>query len=1113
MARWGSGVERCDIMSASGDRRPGTVTVVFTDLVESTALRQRLGDDRADEVCREHDRLLRNATAAHGGTEVKALGDGFMLVFEAAAEAVGAAVAMHQAIDRFSQRAPAALKIRIGVSAGDVVWEGDDCFGTPVIEASRLCSAAQGSQILVSEVVRLLAGSRGGHRFHALGPLELKGLSDPLAVFEIDWEPAVTAGMTLPPALAPTGPFVGRRSEGDRLSAAWQSVASGTRRVVLISGEPGVGKTRLAAELARAAHEDGAIVLYGRCDEDLGVPYQPFVEAFRPYVASCDRDELAEQVARFGGDLARLVPELAERVPDLPGALRADPETERYRLFDAVMCFLDRVTGTTPVVVVLDDLHWAAKPTLLLLRHLARAEWTGSLLLLGTYRESELSRTHPLAEMLADLRRGLAAERIALRGLDVREVEEFVEAAAGHDLDAEGTWLARTLHDETEGNPFFMGQVLLHLVESGAIIERDGRWVRAIPADEIGIPEGVREVVGRRLARLGSETNAVLAAAAVIGREFDRDVLMSALDLDREAVLDALEEAEEANLITTGNGPRGRYSFVHALVRSTLYEEVPTTRRLRQHRRVGEALERDVDRHLDELAYHFAEAAALGETAKAVDYGRRAALRAVERLAYEEAAISYERALASLDPDSVGDCEQRAELLLELGRVIWMAGERAHAREELAEAISLARETNRADLLADAAITSGGIRAWAEAGLVDDNLVRLLEEALDTLPSGDSRFRAMLSGRLAAELYFRPGSIERRRELSTQSIAMARRLDDASTLAYVLNATHWGMWMPGSSREREATAQEALGLANAAGDRNGEAPARSWLFTDLIELGDIPGATEQLVKELELAEELRQPELRWGAVVHQSALEAFLGRLDEAQRLADDALAIGQQVGISSAMQMYGVTQFAIRRLRGDLEELVPLVAAMVESFPLVPAWRSGLAYLYRELGRREGAREQLEVLAADDFALLPRDGNWMVGAAILATVCHLLGDQERASALYAEFVDYQDFVVTAGLPADILGSAHHFLMLLAATMKRWDAFEHHANEALKRNEAMGARPWLATTQVELASVLAVRDHQGDTDRARHLVDASLKTCEELGLTGLATRAHAVLDQ
>jgi class 3 adenylate cyclase len=239
-------------VSESGDRRAGTVTVVFTDLVESTSLRQRFGDDRADEVRREHDRLVRHATDVHGGTEIKALGDGFMLVFDAAAEAVGAAVAMQQAVDRYSRRSPTAVQIRIGVSAGDVTWEAGDCFGTPVIEASRLCDTAAAGQILVSDVVRLLAGSRGGHHFETVGALELKGLTDPLGVSAVSWEPDVPAAMTLPTALLPRGQgrFVGRAAERERLAAAWKSAAAGSRRVVLISGEPGVGKTRLAAELA-----------------------------------------------------------------------------------------------------------------------------------------------------------------------------------------------------------------------------------------------------------------------------------------------------------------------------------------------------------------------------------------------------------------------------------------------------------------------------------------------------------------------------------------------------------------------------------------------------------------------------------------------------------------------------------------------------------------------------------------------------------------------------------------------------------------------------------------------------------------------------------------------
>jgi class 3 adenylate cyclase/tetratricopeptide (TPR) repeat protein len=1096
--------------------RAGTVTVVFTDLVASTELRQMLGDDRADDLRREHDRLVREVTAEHAGTEIKALGDGFMLVFGAAAEAVGAAVMMQQAVVRLARRAPVPVEIRVGLSAGDVVWENGDCFGTPVVEASRLCGAAAPGQILVSDVVRLLAGSRGGHSFTTVGSLQLKGLAEPIGTSEVAWKATAAMSLPLPSALTARGQgrFVGRAAERERLLTAWKEAVTGMRRVALVSGEPGVGKTRLASELARAAHDDGATVLYGRCEEDLGVPYQPFVEGLRPYVADCPADDLAEQVAPYGGDLARLVPELAERVTHLADPLVADPETERYRLFDAVTSFLTNIVASTPVLLVLDDLHWAAKPTLLLLRHLTRAEWSGPLLVVGTYRDTDLSRTHPLAEMLADLRREGDAERIALHGLDAQEVEQFVAAAAGHELDADAAELARLLHYETEGNPFFIGQVLRHLVESGAIVEHEGRWVRGVDADEIGIPEGVREVVGRRLARLEPDTNDVLAAAAVVGREFDRDILTEAVNADEEAVLDALEESEEARLITSGDGRAGRYAFVHALVRSTLYEEIPTTRRLRLHRRIGEALEESgVDAHLDQLAYHFAEAAALGQTEKSVEYGRRAAEHASARLAYEEAVGHYERALGSLDPDSSADRITRAELLVELGRALSTIGERARGREHLDAATTLAREVGRADLLARAAIIRGGVRAWSEAGVVDDELIALFDEALALYPEGDSPLRAMMTARMASELYFRPGATERRRELTDAAVAMARRLDDPKTLAYVLNAAHWGMLEPGTERDRIAMAREMLDLATASGDRGLEATSRSWLASDLLQTGDVAGAITEADRELALAQELRQPDLLWAALVKQAAIVCFQGRLGDAERLAEDALAAGRQAEIETALQMYGVLQLALRRMRGGLEDLIDVIAAMVEQYPLVPAWRSGLAYLYRELGRLDEARGPFEVTAADDFAMLPRDGNWMVGIAISATVNSSLGDTERAAWLYRELAPFEDAVVIAGLPADVLGSAHHFLMMLAATLERWDDFERHAREALARNDAMGARPWAATTRLELATILTRRGHAGDDERARQILAECLDTCDELGLPNLAQRARRVLEE
>jgi tetratricopeptide (TPR) repeat protein len=308
-------------------------------------------------------------------------------------------------------------------------------------------------------------------------------------------------------------------------------------------------------------------------------------------------------------------------------------------------------------------------------------------------------------------------------------------------------------------------------------------------------------------------------------------------------------------------------------------------------------------------------------------------------------------------------------------------------------------------------------------------------------------------------------------------------------------------------------AREMLDLATASGDRGLEASSRSWLVSDLLATGDMAAAIAEAERELALAQELRQPDLLWAALVKHAAIAAFQGRLDDAERLGDEALAAGQQAQIETALQMYGVLQLALRRMRGGVEETVDVIAAMVEQYPLVPAWRSALAYVYRELGRLDEAREPFEVTAVDDFAMLPRDGNWMVGIAISGVVCSSLGDAERAAWLYRELVPFQDAIVLAGLPADVVGSAHHFLMLLAATLERWDDVERHAREALTRNEAMGARPWAATTRFELATILTRRGQAGDDARARQLLAECLDTCGELGLSYLAERARRVVEE
>jgi class 3 adenylate cyclase len=573
----------------------GVAVVLFTDLVGSTELRGRLGEEPTDELRRRHDQALTQAVEANNGQVIKGLGDGIMATFAGASDAVAAAVVIQQAVDRLNRsgKAPVSLSVRVGLSAGDVTFEDADVHGTPVIEASRLCATAQGGEILASDLVVRLAGSGSDPAFMAVGPLELKGLDQAVPAVRVEWEPAAMSAVPMPTLLTDVGRiFVGRDAELERLQQLWKEAAAGERRVALVAGEPGVGKTRLAAELAIRVYDEGGIVLAGRCDEDLGVPYQPFVEALRHFVEHTPPSELKERLGRYGGDLVRLVPELSERVPDLSPPLQSDPETERYRLFDAVAVWVAAASTDAPLLLVFDDLQWAAKPTVLLLRHVVRSAQTDRVLLVGTYRDTEFDHDHPLLQVFADLRRQQGVERLSLVGLDSAGVAAFMEQAAGHRLGDEDVLLARAIHDETEGNPFFVREVLRHLSETGALERQEGRLVSRLPIEEIGIPEGVRDVVSRRLSRLSAEANRALRVAAVVGTDFEMALVGAATpDLDEDELLSAMEEATGARVVLEAPGRAARYRFAHALVRDTLYAGLSSGRRVTLHRRVAEAIE------------------------------------------------------------------------------------------------------------------------------------------------------------------------------------------------------------------------------------------------------------------------------------------------------------------------------------------------------------------------------------------------------------------------------------------------------------------------------------------------------------------------------------------
>ncbi|MGH3813801.1 MAG: ATP-binding protein [Pseudonocardiaceae bacterium] len=646
-----------------------TVTVLFTDLVSSTQIMNLLGDSTFEELRQSHLSLLGQTIAAHGGVEVKSLGDGVMAVFTAASDAVAAAVAMQQAVQRRGRRAPARLSMRVGLALGDATEYVGDWFGTPVVQAARLCAQCGGGQILVTDTVRAVAEARTNAHFALVGTVSLRGLAAEVTVWKLDWvQTASPAMVALPGPFQGTEAFgfVGRQAELAALAAAFERAAAGGRQVMLVAGEPGVGKSRLAAEFAREVHAGGTNVLFGRCDDGLAMPYQPFVEALSHYLHHAPPAELPSRLGQLGGELTRLVPELTERVAGLPSPMRSDPETERYRLFEAMASWLGAASADEPLLVILDDLHWATQPTLLLLRHVVRATSAAHLLVVGIYRHTELDPTHSMANLLADLRRDPGMERLVVGGLDEAEVMALLEAI-GRPLGDNAQGLARAIRSHTEGNPFFVGELVRHAVESGTLgHDSDGGL------EHLGIPEGVHEVVLRRLGRLSEAANQTLVTAAVVGAEFDLAVVAAVTGLGEDAVAEALEQAIAAGLVKEVTGVTVRFRFRHQLVRASLYGSLSTARRLRLHRRVGQALETlyrsRLDEHLPALAHHFALAATAGEAATAVDYTWRAGDRALAQLAHDQAVELYTQALELFDNSELaGDALRRCDLLIALG--------------------------------------------------------------------------------------------------------------------------------------------------------------------------------------------------------------------------------------------------------------------------------------------------------------------------------------------------------------------------------------------------------------------------------------------------------------
>lgn len=871
----------------------------------------------------------------------------------------------------------------------------------------------------------------------------------------------------------------------------------------LVSGEPGIGKSRLADELATRAQARGARVLWGRCWEAGGAPaYWPWVQAIRSYVRGRDPTTLLSQLGPGAADIGQMIPELHDLFPEVRTPSITDPEGSRFRLFDSTTAFLRSAARGQPLVFVLDDLHASDASSLLLLQFVASELEDAHILIIGNYRDEGLAGLQ-LATTLADLERFPVTRHIQLRGLDQSESARLIESI----LDgAAPETLVVDVHRETEGNPLFVAEVIRLLSAEGKLEDRTA----AFPP-RIAVPARVREVIGRRLDLLSERCREVLGLASVLGREFRLDALAEVGGLPAVALLEVIDEARAARVVIDAPAGIGRMRFSHALVRDVLYDDLTAAQRTRAHQMAGEALEGlyvdDPEPHLAELAHQFCEALPGGDVDKAVDYARRAGERAATLLAYEEGARLFRLALDVLELKGQPGGEAHCRLLLALGDSLAREGNLAGAKEAFLQAAAVARRLGIAEALADAALGYGGRFVWGRGS--DAHLMPLLREALAALPDGDSAIRARVMARLAGALRDQTER-EPRDRLSDEAVGMARRIDDPATLSYALEGRFSAVWGPENAEERLAIATEILDLATKAGEGERIAQGLDFRTVVFIERGEMALADAELDAMGVIVEQVRQPAQTW-IHVHARAMRALLdGRFEDAEQLISEALEVGTRAQPWDALITFKIQTYLLRREQGRLDELEPIIRRSVAEYPTRPLFASLLSHLYSELDRPIECGDAFDRLAANAFAVLPRDGEWLFALSFLPEVADFLHDRDRAALLYDLLAPYGERCVAATAIEASTGSIARGLGILASTLGRWDEAAGHFDEGLQRNRVMGARPWVARTEYSYARMLLGRDEPGDRERAAGLLAEAAETCDRLGMQALAQQVAVV---
>jgi class 3 adenylate cyclase/tetratricopeptide (TPR) repeat protein len=1086
----------------------GTVTILFTDVEGSTALHTARGDEVAREILGAHEKLVRHFVAEHGGHEIKSLGDGFMVAFASARRAVSCAVSIQRAFDdgaRGDSRSE--TRLRIGLNSGEVMEQDGDLLGAAVNAAARIAAKAAGGQILVASVVKDLAGVVPEVSFANRGRFRLKGFPDRWQIFEVVWRQELASA---PPVLVERPPLVGRDAERDDLLRALSDAASGRGGVVMIGGEPGIGKTRLAEETRLEAEKRGFRALTGHCVEQGGAPYMPIVEILETAIKAVDPEALRLALGDAAPEVARVVPHLRRMFPDIPAPLELPPEQERRYLFNSIQDFLARASAIRPQLLVLDDLHWADDATLLLLQHLAEGISEMRVLLVGTYRDVELDSSRPLARTLEDFLRRRLARRVRLRGLSAEAVGQMLQTlAAGQDPPES---LAGVIYQETEGNPFFVQEVFQHLAEEGRLLDAMGHWRADFVISDIDVPESVRLVIGRRLDRLSDDVRKCLTTAAVMGRSFNFRVLEAAVDLGSDALLDAVDAAERARLVAgTEDGAESNFAFTHELIRQTLLANVSLPRRQRLHLRVADAVEQalggNADERATELAHHLFLAGEAADPARAAHYLLLAGEQAMAAAAYEDALGSFRNAA---ELRGWVDERARAETQTKVGLAQLALGQWSAALETLNKALDELERIGEIATVPSLCRQIAWLLGWG--GRFQEAL-EIAGRGLSTAGGGTTEERCDLLS-FSGALFGAAGGWEVSTLMVDEALKIARARNQPRQLATVMGDACSHKWWFGEAAEAGRVGLEAVqtlrregalwDLANVLG------------FTELALLWSGERIDEALAIHAEV-EELALRIGHYGAQVldlrFMEIVGSAAGDFDEVVRLAQHDQQICRAAGfpwyrdsnLFEAGAVFG---------RGEWEQALEL-CLQVDPYDVpygASVYPRGAVALYLAyLGRRAEALKLLDEIV-EDFPSTDCPSHWGSWSLVWMSVeaFAVLDELDRAASLYplTQSRLQGDFVLR-GFDARLLPLLSG---VAAAAGSLWEEAAGHYRIAREQAPRWGPRTVADVDYWEGWAALKRKTDAGRTE-ARRLLGEAVSGYQRIAMPRHAEMAQELLAQ